>query len=342
MSEPFNILLSSAGHRVERVEIFRATLAELGLRGRIVAADISRLSAAMQAADVGEVTARCTSPEFAASLLDVCRRHQVNLVVPGIDTELPILAAARETFTAEGIAILISSPETVAIGADKRRTHQWLVEQGFPTVRQTTVAEALDHGDVWPFPLFIKPAGGSASEGAATVSSADDLRYLTREGDFVVQTVARGVEYTVDVLVNRAGKCVCAIPRRRIQVRSGEVFKGVTHRRAELIDLAGRIAEALPGAYGPLNVQMFFDEASGIIQVIEINPRFAGGFPLAWQAGGKFPRWIVEEMLGMPSTASADKWQDALVMLRHFHAVFVDAAKVDLAAAKSESTTRTP
>jgi carbamoyl-phosphate synthase large subunit len=122
---------------------------------------------------------------------------------------------------------------------------------------------------------------------------------------------------------------VCAIPRRRIEVRSGEVCKGVTCRRHELIDLGTRIAEALPRAFGPLNIQMFFDEPRGEIRVIEINPRLAGGFPLSWQAGGKFPRWMIEEMLGLPSTASADAWRDGLVMLRHYHAVFMDLADAE-------------
>jgi carbamoyl-phosphate synthase large subunit len=130
------------------------------------------------------------------------------------------------------------------------------------------------------------------------------------------------------VLVNRRGKCVCAIPRRRIEVRSGEVFKGVTCRRDELIDLGTRIAEALPGAFGPLNIQMFFDETRGEIRVIEINPRLSGGFPLSWQAGGKFPQWMIEEMLGLPSTASAGGWRDGVVMLRHYDAVFADVADV--------------
>ncbi|RIK83167.1 MAG: transcriptional regulator [Planctomycetota bacterium] len=337
MSAPFNILLSSAGHRVKRVEMFRATLAELGLSGKIVAADLTPLSAAMQVADAAEITPRCTSAEFIPALLDVCRRHAISLVVPGIDPELPALAAAREQFAAAGVAALISSPDTVAIAADKWRTHHWLVEHGFPTVEQTTVADALASPNAWPFPLFIKPALGSGSVGAAAVADADELRFRTRGGDFVVQTLAAGVEYTVDVLVDRAGKCLTAIPRRRIEVRSGEVFKGVTHRRAELIDLAGRIAETLPGAYGPLNIQMFFDEPRGTIQVIEINPRFAGGFPLAWEAGGKFPRWIIEEILGRPSTATANAWKDGLVMLRHFDAVFVDAATLEKLAAQQRA-----
>lgn len=326
MTKPFNILMSSAGHRVERVKIFRATLAALGLDGKIVATDVSGLSAAMLAADVGEVVPRCAAAEFVPALLDVCRRHAIDLVVPGIDTELVALAEARQRFAAQGTTVLISSAETVAISADKRATHRWLVEHGFPTVRQTSVVEASVDPASWPLPLVVKPAAGSGSQGFAVLRTPDEWQNYDEHSDYIVQTVAPGTEYTVDVLVDRAGKCVCAIPRRRIEVRSGEVFKGATQRRRELIDVASRVAEALPGAYGVLNIQMFFDAARGSIHVIEINPRFGGGFPLAWHAGGKFPQWVVEELLGLPSTASADAWRDGLVMLRYYDAVFADAA----------------
>jgi carbamoyl-phosphate synthase large subunit len=316
------------------VEIFRATLAELGLVGKVVACDLSRMSAAMHAADAAEIVPRCTSAEFVPVILDLCQRHHIGLVVPGIDTELAVLAAARDQFAAQGVTVLISSPETIAIGADKWQTHVWLVEQGFPTVRQTSAENAIADPQNWQFPLIAKPARGSASVGVAKVTNAEELAFATRGGDVVVQSLATGAEHTVDVLVNRAGKCVAAIPRRRIEVRSGEVFKGVTHRRAELIELATTIAERLPGAYGPLNIQVFFDEVTGQLNVIEINPRFAGGFPLAWHAGGKFPQWIIEEILGLPSTATNHAWRDGLVMMRHFAAVFADAPALDTSAGR--------
>jgi carbamoyl-phosphate synthase large subunit len=111
------------------------------------------------------------------------------------------------------------------------------------------------------------------------------------------------------------------VPRRRLEVRAGEVSKGITVREPAVIDLAVRAAEALPGAWGCLNVQIFHDVASGQLAVIELNPRFGGGFPLAWEAGAHYPRWILEEVLGLPSTVH-DRWTDGLVMLRYDAAVF--------------------
>jgi carbamoyl-phosphate synthase large subunit len=96
------------------------------------------------------------------------------------------------------------------------------------------------------------------------------------------------------------------------------------------MDLACRICDALPGAYGALNIQMFLEEETRELKVIEINPRFGGGFPLTWEAGGKFPRWMLEECLGLSPTASDASWRDGLVMLRYDDAVFAYAGVIGL------------
>jgi carbamoyl-phosphate synthase large subunit len=205
------------------------------------------------------------------------------------------------------------------------------VAHGFPTVEQTTPAAALADPDVWTFPLMAKPRFGSAGLGVGLVRDGQELALVARRGhelgEIIVQRVAPGVEHTIDVLSDRTGRCVCAVPRRRIEVRAGEVSKGMTVRSAVLEDLAARVCEALPGAYGALNVQIFVDgdvDDPDNVAVVEINARYGGGFPLSLEAGADFPRWMLEELLGLPSTSSPDAWRSGLVMLRYDAAVFVD------------------
>lgn len=318
MTDRAVVLISSAGRRVELLRIWRRTLADLGLDGEVLATDMSRVSAAFHDADRAFTVPRCTAPEFVPAMIELCRRERVTLVVPTIDTELPMLAAARADFAAVGTTVHVSAPDTIAIGYDKRATHRWLVEHGFPTVEQHEVADVPD------FPRIAKPVRGSSSIGLARVRDREELARVTAGQDYVVQSIAAGVEYTVDVLVDRQGRCRCAVPRRRLEVRAGEVSKGITVREPAVVALATRIAEALPGAWGCLNVQIFHDAATGALAVIEINPRFGGGFPLAWEAGARYPQWILEEVLGLPSTApdGNDGWHDGLVMLRYDGAVF--------------------
>jgi carbamoyl-phosphate synthase large subunit len=316
------VLLSSAGRRVALLEAFRQSSRALGLEQRIVATDCSAAASAFQVADDRFLVPPCLDEEFVPAMLEICRREGVVLVVPTIDTELPVLATAREDFATIGTTIAVSSPPTVAIGADKRETNAWLLAHGFPTVRQAPVTEVLERPEEWEFPVIVKPARGSASIGVRRVHSPGELSAHVGD-DRVVESVAPGVEYTVDVLVDRAGRVRCAVPRRRLEIRGGEVSKAVTIRAPALIDLAVELVGALPGAFGALNVQLFADGEGSDARVIEINPRFGGGFPLSYAAGADFPRWLLEDVLGLHRSDAA-AWQDGLVMLRYDDAVFVD------------------
>jgi carbamoyl-phosphate synthase large subunit len=316
-------------------------VADLTPGGRVLAIDSSWYAGALHDADEGFVVPRVTDPDFVPRLLDLCERHAVDLIVPTTDREWPVWGEASHRFAATGTTVAVSAPEVLAIASDKQRTHDWLVVNGFPTVRQTQPAVAFSNPAIWPVPLIAKPRFGSASEGVSLVRNTTELEMLVardeapvplidgRPGDMVVQTMANGDEYTIDVLVDRSGQCLCAVPRRRLEVRAGEVSKAVTVRSEQLIDLAFGMAKALPGAYGVLNFQVFADEGSGELAVIEINPRFGGGFPLSHQAGAHFARWLLEDVRNLPSTATKDGWREGLVMLRYDAAVFVDQAQAE-------------
>lgn len=320
----FNVLISSAGRRVRLLEIVRDSLALLGLKGRVIAADMSPLSAAFNAADSGFLVPPCRSPEFVPEMLELCRRQSVNLVVPTIDTELATYAASRERFCDMGTAVSVSSPEVIAIGGDKVATHDWLVGNDLPTVKQAPITDVLANPAAWRLPLIAKPRDGSASIGLVRIESMEALQPLAAKANYIVQEQARGREYTVDFLIDKRGCLVDRVARLRIETRAGEVSKGLTVRHAGVLGLVDRLCSALVGAYGCLNVQIFWDEEQQVGRIIEINPRFGGGFPLAWAAGAHFPKWLIEDLLGLKSSASFDGWRDKVMMLRYDAEVIVE------------------
>jgi len=315
------VLISSAGRRVELLRAFRETVRDQG--GRVLGVDITPYSPAFQDADEAFIVPRCTTPEFVPALLDICRTHGVDLVIPTLDPELPVYAAARDEFAAIGTTVAISRPDVAAIGGDKQQTHDWLVANGFPTVQQGTLADVEADPGAWAFPLIVKPRFGSASIGVGIVRDHDELARAASQPDALVQTLAPGVEHTIDLLADRDGRCLAAIPRRRLEVRAGEVSKAVTVRDPALIELAEKLCAALPGPYGALNVQVFAGDEPGQLAVIEMNARFGGGYPLSYAAGADFPLALVQDALGLPRTAPLEGWQDGLVMLRYDAAVFV-------------------
>lgn len=316
-----NILLSSIGRRVGLLRCFEEALGRLGLPGAAGGFDAAAHAPAAYAAACFDRVPRLDHPRFEAALRDVIARRGADLIVPTIDTELCFYAQRRRAL---GATVAVSEPESIRLTADKMVTHRWLVEQGFPTVRQATSAAAALQLEL---PVIVKPPRGSASQGVRRIETRSELgATFEASPELIAEEVAPGREYTVNAYVNRAGACVAAIPHRRVAVRGGEVSKAVTERHEGLQDVARRIVEALPGAWGALNVQAFVDGDE--IRVIEINARFGGGYPLADRAGGRFAEWLLRETRGEDPPRRVEDWRAGLAMLRYDEAVFVDSEGV--------------
>lgn len=327
MSERRNVLISSAGRRGELVEIFQKSLRDLDPEASVYTADVSSLSAAGLLGDGHHLVPRLDSPQYVDHLLELCASLDVGHIIPTIDTELSVYAAARETFRDAGTVVWVSGSGSITVARDKKLTNEFLRAHRLPHVLQWSLDEARQQD--LPYPVVAKPAAGSSSVGLAYLSSPADLDRLDADLDYVIEATASGVEHTVDVLVDTDGAARLAVPRRRLEVRAGEVSKGITIEDEDLARVARDVAEALPDAFGVLNVQVFRDALTGDMAVIEINARFGGGFPLTYRAGGDAPRWLLERLRGVEPTTSLT-WEPGLVMLRFDRAVFAPASQVGL------------
>lgn len=308
-----NILLSSVGRRVELVRMFRQAL---GPGSRVIATDMSPIAPGLYAADSGFLMPRIDKPEFLSRLLELCRQESISAIIPLLDPELTVLAAARETFAQQGVTVLVASPEMVHICEDKLLTTSFLTNIGVPVPRTFTDPEsALQSG----IPLIVKPRRGSAANDVHSCFSSDELHFwwLRVPGPMIQQRLS-GDEITIDVLSDLNGKPLVQVQRQRLKVRAGEVERGITVHYPEIADYALRIAAALK-APGVINIQCFFTDSGP--RFTEINPRFGGGYPLAHAAGAGFPERIVQMLRGdraMPPLGI----RTGVVMMRYDEAIY--------------------
>ena len=117
-------------------------------------------------------------------------------------------------------------------------------------------------------------------------------------------------------------KLKCVVPRKRIEIRSGEVNKGKTEKNS-LIEYVKEKLGILDGARGCLTAQFFKHKKIKKIIGIEINPRFGGGFPLSYAAGANYPKWIIEEYILGKEIKYFKDWDDKLLMLRYDKELFI-------------------
>lgn len=323
-----SVLFSSVGRRVELIECFRTDANELGIDLRVVAADSKpEWSSACAVADLAVKVPRCTSEEFIPRMLDLCKKDDIRLIIPTIDTELQMFSDHSEHFEAIGTCIAVSSPEVVRMARDKRQTMNFLKSHGIPVPRTESVENLLSQPESWQWPVVLKPVGGSSSVGLHVAKSIEDARVVGASGkDYLVQEHLKGREYTVNIYFDRKGRFCAAVPHLRQEIRTGEVSKGVTERKPVLMEMASRMGQVLSGAFGALCFQAIVNE-QGQAAVIEINARFGGGYPLAHKAGARFSKWLLEETMGMPSSAN-NEWEEDVVMLRYDAAVFKKRTRI--------------
>jgi carbamoyl-phosphate synthase large subunit len=293
--DKLNVLFCSAGRRVELLKAFRSAYQTLALKGSIIALDIDPMAPALQVADRAYIVPRLDDSAFIPTLIEICRREEVGLVFPLTDWDIPILSERRKEIEQTGARVAVVSPDAAKTAADKWLTMKLFQRLGLCTPKSWLPSD-LDP-DRMEYPLFIKPRKGSAAKETFKVGNRRELAFfLEYVHDPVVQEYLPGLEITSDVICDLEGRLLGVVCRQRIEVRWGEVAKGVTVNNQEIIQACGHIARELR-AVGAITVQCLLK--GGQPCYTEINARLAGGIPLGIQAGVDAPLWLLARTAGV-------------------------------------------
>lgn len=313
-----NVLFSSCGRRVELLRFFRSALEGMG-GGSIIACDINPLAAALNEADKALIVPSCKEKNFIPYIQEICMQEAIDMIIPLIDTELPVYAKHKKSFKESGTEVVVSSADVIDICASKVKTAAFFKEIGLPFLK-TALLEDREDSEL-SFPAIIKPDKGSAGIGVFTVESEDDIGFLKqRVEEPVIQELSQGQEITIDCLVDRDGKLLRFVARERLEIRAGESSKGRTIKDKRLVALLMSLFDALK-AYGPITVQCFRED--GDYRFSEINPRFGGGYPLAHIAGADFPSILLNMLNGKRPALGVDDYRENVYMTRYDQAFYL-------------------
>lgn len=319
-----NVLITAASRRVALVTRFHAALrGRLG--GKVIVTDIDPSSPAVHVADRAYRVPSSTAPGYVEALLDICQSEHIGLMVPTIDDELEVIAAANARFALLGVRVACSPPATAALCNDKLATCRHLSASGIAAA-ESWLPESLP-ADV-ELPLFIKPRIGRGSVGAYPIRSRRELDFFV---DYVsspvIQRFLSGAEYTIDVLCDWNGRPVAIVPRERTVIRAGVSDRGCTVRSRDLTELAEQVVAAIPFR-GPLNIQCRLHEGRPV--VFEINPRFSGGISLTMAAGADFPSLLLALTRGDTLPSDAGDYRADLWMTNYETAIFLPSSHLAL------------
>ena len=308
-----NVLFTCAGRRTYLLKYFKENLAE---GDKVVATDMQLSAPALQAADVKLQVPAVYDPEYVNITLNICKEQQIDVLLSLNDLELPILAENKARFEELGVKVIVSDPQVIDIAFDKYKTAQWVESLGLIApktyVRLEDAKKALAAGEI-EFPLFMKPRWGSGSIGLESIADMEELdiyyNLLMKKikktilatasvGDeyIMIQEKLTGSEFGLDIMNDLNGKNVGVSVKQKLAMRAGETDKAITVDLPEVREMGRKIGEAL-GHIGNLDVDIM-QRADGAYCVLELNPRFGGGFPFSYEAGVNMPMAIIQWVKG--------------------------------------------
>ena len=304
------ILFTSVGRRVELIQAFRNAAIKCETELKIFGTDMSTTAPALSFCDYTQIVPAIKSSEYLPTIIEICKKENIDALVPTIDTELLLLSQNKEKFGKT--KVIISEQEKIAVCRNKMFTADYFHSVGLKS--PSPVDDYTKY--IYGFPAFIKPKDGSSSIFAYKANNIDELKaYAEEVPNYIVQPFIEGVEYTVDAFCDFDGKPIYITPRIRLATRSGEVSKTQIAQDAKIIfEMQQLIAEYKP--CGQITVQLIKERTTSEDYYIEINPRFGGGAPLSIKAGADSAEALIRILNGELLTYQPNAAEDGAIYSR--------------------------
>lgn len=312
-----NILFTCAGRRNYLINYCKQALNGQGI---VLATDMSNLAPAMSDADISLLVPSIYSEDYIPNLLSIVKEYDINAIISLNDLELPILAHHKQAFADLGAKVIVSDSSVIDICFDKIKTRDFLASIGLNTPQTFTnynqALLAIKEGQL-TFPLVLKPRWGSASIGIEFPESLEEFELAYKllmiklkntilfeasknelDAAILIQQKLNGPEYGMDIVNDLDQEYFTTVVRKKLSMRAGETDKAVSVIDQRFSDIGEKISNNLKHI-GNLDCDVF--EEGGELYVLELNPRFGGGYPFSHEAGMNtiqaYLAWLTGEKL---------------------------------------------
>ena len=317
-----NILVLSAGTRNKIVQYFRRTLTkENGDRlGNVIATDMRDIAPAVYEADKFYQVPRMTEDGYIDKIFEICKKEKVTGVLSLIDPELSLLAQYKDGFKKLGVTVIGSSYDLCEMSLDKMQMYEFCVSNGFKCAKswddKTKFYAELDGGTA-TFPVFVKPIRGSASIAISKVYDKETVELLFAHSDapLMIQEYLKGQEIGADCYIDMiSGEVVSIFTKKKIVMRAGETDKSVSFKDEKLFEMITEFIKKA-GYRGQIDVDIF--KINGEYYISEVNPRFGGGYPHAYECGVDHMKKILRNLEGQTNDKNIGEYEEGIYMMKY-------------------------
>ena len=260
---------------------------------------------------------------FIPTLLDIVKKHKIELIVPLVTKELEHFSLHILEFESLGCGIVVNTIQNLKICNNKNNLLQKIkeAELGVPEYiavsTKTDLVSAATSLNYPEYSICVKPSKSNGMRGFRILdhsinqtelfwnekpnnayTTLEDLVYILGSNfkEILVMEYLQGDEYTIDCIAHK-GKASLILPRKRIKMNNGISTRGKFVNHKVIMDYCKKII-ALFELHGPIGIQLR-EDGNGIPKMLEINPRLQGTTVAAEGLGINIPEIIIEQAFGV-------------------------------------------
>lgn len=264
-------------------------------------------------------------PAFAESVLAVCKKNNIHILLPLVTKELIPLSQHQKEFERIGVKLLVSPAASLEIANNKSRLYEFLQWRGI-VVPEFRIVETIEQFKTaveelgYPAkPVCFKPSVSNGSRGfriineklneldllfnykpSSTYINFNEAVRILSSGIFpelLISEYLPGDEYSVDCLANNS-ESILIVPRIRKRMINGISVEGEFVKDESIINYCKEIIRELQ-LHGNIGVQVKKSE-EGQYLILEINPRVQGTISTALGAGVNLPVLAIKQEMELP------------------------------------------
>lgn len=311
-----NILITSCGRRTQLIKYFKESFND---KGKIITTDCDKLAPALYFSDKYYITPRIDSENYISEIFEICKKENIKGILSLIDPELSLLSKYKNEFNKLGVRLIGSDYEVNEMCFDKYQFYKVLKENGFDCAKTYVCIEEfkidLEKGKI-NFPVFIKPRCGSASLGINKIDNLEHLELIYKLfPNMIIQELIEGQECGVDCYVDLiSGEVISIFGKKKIRMRAGETDKAISFKDDKMFSIIDELVKKL-NLKGVMDIDIF--EKDGEYMISEVNPRFGGGYPIAYECGDNYPENILNNLSNKANNKQIGEYEDGKIMVKY-------------------------
>jgi carbamoylphosphate synthase large subunit len=229
-----------------------------------------------------------SQPEYPDALKAALRQHEIEVLLPCIDSEIAILSAARDRLAESGCEVVLAPSELVEAAEDKLLTAQYLLARD---LRTPVTFETATAGEL-AFPVLAKPRNGHGSQGIRLLPDRAALQEFIAAPprNYCIQEYVAGAEFTVGFLYDTDGVMQDAVAMER-HLEDGRTVRARVAANPDMQQFITNFGERIRGI-GAVNAQLRWNDDHGPV-VFEINARLSGSTEMRIAVGCNDPLRLV-------------------------------------------------